>query len=60
LIELIFKSLLVRGRIPALEWKRSDIIHVESVGYDDKIPIFDRHNERFIAAGFVDIVGESS
>jgi len=59
LVELILERLLISGRIPALEWKGNDVVHVERVWHRDKVATLDWDNEGFVPACFLEVIGEA-
>src|ERR1700738_1069812 len=59
LVELVAQRLLVSGGIPALERKRDNVVHVESIGNGDEVASAHRNDERLVMAWLVDMIEEA-
>src|SRR5690348_5015603 len=59
LVELVAKPLLIGRRIPSIERKRDDVVHMEGVRNGDEITALQGHDEWLVAARLVDVVEEA-
>src|SRR6204780_3291742 len=59
LVELVAQCLLISRRIPAHEGKGNNVVDMKGIRDRHEVAALQRHDERLVAAGLIDVVQEA-